>query len=146
MAINKVTLTLHEIFTRVANEKTREAKVKVLKQHNELFVRDVLKGSFDDAIEFILPSGAPPYEPCSSYNAPSHLRRQSKQFRYFAKGGPGEQMNVAKVERMFISLLEAIDPFDAKIVIAMKDKKLAGMYKGLTKKAVQEAFPNLISK
>jgi len=47
---------------------------------------------------------------------------------------------------MFIKLLESVHKEDAKIVIAMKDKKLQGMYKGLTKKAVQEAFPTLISK
>jgi hypothetical protein len=51
-----------------------------------------------------------------------------------------------KVESMFIKVLEAIHPKDAEVVIAMKDKKFNGKYKGLTKKLVSDAFPGLISK
>jgi hypothetical protein len=47
---------------------------------------------------------------------------------------------------MFIKLLEAIHPNDAKVIIRMKDKDLQGMYKGVTKKLVEEAFPGLIRK
>jgi hypothetical protein len=42
---------------------------------------------------------------------------------------------------MFIQLLEAIHPEDAKIVLQMKDKK---PFKGVSAAIVREAFPNLI--
>jgi hypothetical protein len=45
---------------------------------------------------------------------------------------------------MFIKILEGIHPDDAALVIKMKDKELEGVYKGITKKLVQEAFPGLI--
>ena len=70
----------------------------------------------------------------------------SKHFRYFAVGGPGERLHKSRVEQMLIRMLESIHPDDAKLVIAVKDKKLAGMYNRITKKLVQEAFPTLISK
>jgi hypothetical protein len=43
-------------------------------------------------------------------------------------------------------MLEVIHPRDAELVVAVKDKKLTGKYRGLTKKLVQETFPTLIVK
>jgi len=137
---------MFEIFEEVGKAPTRKEKVDVLQQNNSLALRDVLKGAFDDSIEFILPEGEPPFKgddaPVGHNRSSLHL--MSKRFRYFAKGGPGERLNPAKRERMFIELLESINENDAQIVIWMKEKKLSGKYKGLTKKLVQEAFPKLI--
>ena len=147
MPVNKLKgLTLHEIFTKVAEAKTREDKIDVLRTYNELFVRDVLKGAYDDTIQFTIPKGTPPYKPAPERNPPTHIRRTTKQFKYFVVGGPGEQLPKLKVETMFIRAIEAVHPHDAKIIIAMKDKELAGMYKGLTKKLASDAFPGLIAK
>ena len=145
MAVNKIkNLTIHEILTRVGTRKTKEERIEVLKEYNCLALRDILKGGFDDEIQFLLPKGEPPYEPAPERNPPTTLHKMSKKFRYFAVGGPGERLPKARVEKMFIQVLEAIDPRDAKLVIAMKDKNLD--YRGLNKKLVSEAFPGLISK
>ena len=145
MAVNKIkNLTIHEILTRVGTRKTKEERIEVLKEYNCLALRDILKGGFDDEIQFLLPEGEPPYEPAPERNPPTTLHKMSKKFRYFAVGGPGERLPKARVEKMFIQVLEAIDPRDAKLVIAMKDKNLD--YRGLNKKLVSEAFPGLISK
>ena len=145
MAVNKIkNLTIHEILTRVGTRKTKEERIAVLKEYNCLALRDILKGGFDDEIQFLLPEGEPPYEPAPERNPPSTLHKMSKKFRYFAVGGPGERLPKARVEKMFIQVLEAIDPRDAQLVIAMKDKNLD--YRGLNKKLVSETFPGLISK
>jgi len=147
MAVNKLkNLTMHEILTRVSTRQTKEERIEVLKEYNCLALRDILKGGFDDEIQFLLPPGAPPYEPAAERNPPSTLHKMSKKFRYFAAGGPGERLQRARVESMFIQVLEAIPPKDAELVIAMKDKELAGRYRGLNKKLVSETFPGLISK
>ena len=70
----------------------------------------------------------------------------SKNFRYFAVGGPGERLQKARVEQMLIRMLEVIHPKDAELVIALKDKQLASRYRGLSKKLVEETFPTLIAK
>lgn len=136
--------TLHEIFTLVGEAKTREEKIEILRLYNDLYVRDVLKGAYDDNIIFILPKGEPPYKPAPERNPPTHLKRMTKQFKYFVKNGPGERLPKFKIESMFIRILEAVHPDDAKIVCMMKDKDLAGKYKGLTKKLAADAFPGLI--
>jgi hypothetical protein len=147
MAVNKIrNLTIHEMLKKVVSQTAKADKVKMLKEYNCLALRDILKGSYDDEIQFLMPEGEPPYEPASDRNPPSSLHKMSKRFKYFAVGGPGERINKARVENMFIEVLEGIHPDDAKLVIAMKDKKVKSLYKGLTKNVVMEAFPKLISK
>jgi len=150
MAVNKISdLTVFEMLKNVSAKRSKEEKLNLLREYNSLALRDVLKGAFDDSIIFILPEGEPPYKPVDpKQGVPSRLGRLSKQFRYFASGGPGERMPMAKVEQMFIRLLESIHPDDAKVVLAMKEKKLHEMFPKttLTKKLVSDAYPGLISK
>ena len=49
-----------------------------------------------------------------------------------------------KREKMWLAVLETVLPEDAKLFDMMKDKKLMGAYKGVTKKLVQDTWPNLI--
>jgi len=145
MAINKLrNANIHEILTRAGDAPTRVEKIEVLREYNSLALRDVLKGAYDDSIQFIVPKGVPLYTPSRIESIPSNLRKQSGKFRFFVKGGPGEQLPKVKVEQMFVKILEVIHPDDAVVIIKMKDKELEGFYKGITKKLVTEAFPGLI--
>ena len=47
---------------------------------------------------------------------------------------------------MFIDMLYRIEEKEADLICLMKDKELEGVYKGLNKKLVSEAFPGLIFK
>jgi hypothetical protein len=42
---------------------------------------------------------------------------------------------------MFIEVLQSVDPEDAKLLLAIKEKKLP--YKGLNSKLVQKAYPGI---
>lgn len=140
-------LLVSEILDLVANAPGRKEKFDLLRKYNSLELRDILKGAFDDTIEFILPKGVPPIdeEEKRKYDK-THLIQETKKFRYFVKGGPGEQVNPLRREKMFIDILYRIDSKEIDLVCKMKDKELEGVYKGLTKKLVQEAFPGLIIK
>ena len=43
---------------------------------------------------------------------------------------------------MFVDLLERLDPNDAKLILAVKDRKLS--YKGLSYKLVRDTWPDLL--
>lgn len=145
MSVNKVTgMRVDEIFDLVDKAKSRKDKIEVLKKYNNRAIRDVLKGAFDSSIEFNLPEGAPPYTPGSEISYPSSLMKQTKKFHYFVRKAD-TRVAQAKVEMIFIKILESIHPKEAEILVLMKDKNLDGKYKGLTKKLVQDVFPGLIS-
>ena len=143
-------LMIHEILEKAAEASSKEEKIKILQENNHLALRDILRGGMDNTIEFIIPEGKPPHGDPEKYGyTKTSLYNKTKQFRYFVKGGAGEQMLPAKRERLFIDILESVHPKEGELVIMMKDKKLiksnnSAHYSGITKKLVQEAFPGLI--
>lgn len=138
-------LLISEIFEEAAKKKTREEKIAWLKSQSSLPLRDIIKGGFDESIQFNIPAGAPPYKKDDAPvgHQPSSLHAQTRKFKYFVKGGLGDRINPARRELMFINILESVHPDEAELVIAMKDKKLKGRYKGITKALCAEAFPSL---
>jgi hypothetical protein len=138
--INKDVFEILEEFSKAKNKSER--REVLLKYQNVTALKDVLRGTFDETIVFLLPEGTPPYTPNRPESVPSTLRKQHKQFGNFVKGGNGERLAPYKRENLFIRMLESIHPKDAEIVLSMVAKKSPVKY--LTKNLVQEVFPNLI--
>lgn len=134
-----------EIFEEFEKQPNKSKRKEVLlKYQNVAALKDVLRGTFDDSLQFLLPEGKPPYTPNRPESTPSTLLNKHRDFGYFVKGGPGTDMPAYRREMQFIRLLESIHPTDAEIVLSMVAKQ--SPVKHLTKKLVQEAFPNLIKK
>ena len=138
-----ITKEIYEIIKEFGDQKTKATRKEVLLKYKDVpAFTDVLRGTFDDSLQFTLPEGTPPYTPNKDESVPSSLLKKNREFGYFVKGGPGDRLPKYKVESMFIRLLESVHAEDAKIVLSMVAKK--SPVKNLTKKLVQEAFPNLI--
>lgn len=137
-------LLVYEILEKVSKTKTRADKIDVLKQNDSWALRDVLRGSFDESIQWNLPGGTPPYEPAKEESVPSNLLKRNRDFVHFVKGGTGDSMPAVKRESIFIRLIESIHPRDAEVLIDMINKKSPA--KTVTRKLVEEAFPGLIRK
>ena len=134
-----------EIIDKVSQAKTKKERVEILKANACMPLKDLLRGTFDDSIQWNLPTGAPPFTPNKPESAPSTLHRHHRNFKYFVKGlRESENLNKIKREQKFIEMLEAVHPRDAELLIMMINKKQP--VKGLTKKLVQEVFPELILK
>jgi hypothetical protein len=130
-----------EEFEKATNKAKR--KEVLLKYSDVNALLDILRGTFDDALEFNLPKGRPPYTPNLPESVPSSLHKKHRDFGYFVKGAVADSMPAWKRERKFIEMLESIHPSDAELVLSMVEKK--SPVKFLTKKLVQEAFPKLIT-
>lgn len=132
-----------EVIEAAKAAKTKKEKLEVLKKNDSWALRDVLRGTLDPRIQWNIPTGEAPYEPCQEHNAPSNLLKRNTQFKYFVKGHP-ETNNMVQYKResIFIGLLESIHPKDAELVVSMINKKPFGG--GITPKLVNEAFPNLV--
>ena len=138
---------ISEILESAAMLDSQEGRRQHLKDNYSVALITVLKGGFDDSVQWSLPDGEPPYRKDDAPKGfePNSLHRLSSKFgKYFLKGGHGERLTAAKRESMFIEVLESLHPLEAELVLAMKDKKLTGRYKGVTLKLVQDTFPDLI--
>jgi uncharacterized protein (DUF2249 family) len=134
-------LLFSEILDKVHKAKTKEAKVKILKDHDNQSLRMVIKSSFDPKIEWVLPVGDVPFKPNDAPAGTEHTRlaSEAKKLYHYIKGGDNDTPQYKK-ELMFIQLLEGLHETEAQLVINAKDKKLHQIYKGLSKEVVKEAF------
>jgi len=137
-------LELFEILAAVEKAETTEDKIKILRNNRYASLTDYLRCVFDETIAFNLPEGKPPYTPNREESYPSSWHKQNTKLQYLVKSKASDQLIPLRRETMFIGILEAVHPRDAEILIEMINKK--STTKGLTKKLVKEAFPNLIVK
>jgi hypothetical protein len=130
-----------EFLEKVSKLKKREEKIEALKFNDSFQIRTILQGAFDPRIKWALPEGTPPYNPSTLVDQENVLINGCRKLIYFVEGGaPG--LKQLKRETMFIELLETVAPADAKLLCAIKDKKMP--YKGITVDIVREAFPDLL--
>ena len=136
-----MTLLVYEVIDKATKARKKEQKVEILQQNESWALKDVLRGTYDTTVRWNLPAGEPPYKPNDGYNAPSNLLKRNTDFRYFIQGGDGDKLPAYKRENIFIGLIEAIHPQDAKLVISMINKEKLG---GVTRNVVEEAYPGLL--
>ena len=136
-------LQVYEILEKAAKKRAKKDKIAALQEHNIMPVRDVLQGSFDDRIQWNLPTGPVPYTPNQEGRVPATLLKEHLKFKYFVKGlVESNRLPAVKREKMFIDICESVHPRDAEVIVTMINKKPP--MKGITKTLVKEAFPDLI--
>lgn len=133
---------ISEILQRVSSAKTKEEKIKILKNYDSPALRTVLIWNFDSKVESALPPGEVPYTPNDAPIGTEHSRliHEWKKFNHFVKGV--SDLPGLKRETMFIQLLESLHNSEAEVLCLLKDKQLHKKYR-LTKAVVQEAFPEI---
>ena len=134
-----------EILTAASKLKTKKDKIELLQKYGQRAdFMYILRGAYAKNIEWLVPDGDLP--PGTSFNqAPSidtaddRLIRAYRQFQYLVKGGP--DMKQSKREDIYLNMIRSLHIDEAKLLMSIVSKKLP--YKGITKKLVAEAFPNV---
>ena len=132
---------VYEVLEEARKKRAKADKIKVLKENETWALKDILRGSTDTTVNFNLPVGAPPYTPSPPESTPTNLVNKNKEFRWFVKGGPGDNLKKFDREKRYIQLLEGIHPEDAKLVIMMVSKEKPD---GISRPVIDEAFPGLL--
>ena len=134
-------LTVHEIFTQINNAKDKPKKIEILKKNDTPQMRQLLKAAFDPKIKWDLPKGIPPYIKNEAPAGTEHtnLLSETRKLFHFIEGGNNTITKIKK-ETMFVQLLEGLQEKDAEVLVAVKEKNLNLVYKGLTASMVKEAF------
>ena len=132
---------MSEIATKVNNAKDKPRKLKVLKDHDSVPLRQVLKGAFHPDIKWLLPKGDVPYTPNDAPLGTDHtiLSQEAKRLYLFIEGGDNS-LSQNKREMTFVQMLEGLSAEEAEFLIAVVNKKVNNKYKGFTANLVKEAF------
>ena len=120
----------------------KEEKIAILRKYDSTVLRNILKMCYDANLEWMLPEGSPPYKPNPFVDQQGILYTELRKTYLFCKGGGRAALSHPNREFLYVHFLEHIDPEDAKLMIAVKDKQMP--YKGITKKLVNECWPGLI--
>lgn len=129
-----------EILNKVSKLKKEQEKIDELRRNQCPALLTVLQGAFDDRIKWQLPEGVPPYRPNPAPETHNVLHSEIRKMYLFVEGGNPNLKQVRR-EALFIEMLESVHHEDAKIILAIKEKKTPA--KGLTKDIVNKAFPGL---
>jgi len=139
-----VRASIAEIVQWASEAKTTKEKIAVLHKWDNPALRMVLKFTYDTkTINFLIPDTPPPWKK-NQYEdeAKSMLYGEARRLKIFVKGGGYDNLDQVKREQLFISLLEDVDNDDAELLCKMIAQK---PLKGLSKKVIEEAFPELIA-
>lgn len=145
-ALNNSTsrLLLSEVLRKVSNAKTKNEKIKLLRDYSTVALRQILIINFDDSLVSMLPEGDVPYTPNDAPVGTEHTRLESEYkglYRFF-KGG-ADKLPALKRESMFVQLLEGLSAEEAELLCLVKDGRLSEKYKRITKSVVSEAYPQI---
>ena len=138
---------ISEILSEANKADTEEKRVQILKNNENDTLKILLKLAHDPNVKWLLPDGAPPYKSTDAANdVQGRLYTELRRFYLFVEGGnpPPPAMPNSKREKLFIELLESIDPDDSRTLVAVKDKNLTSLYTNVTPKIINKAFPNLV--
>ena len=144
-------LSLHEKFEKIGKEKSIKKKQQLLKEYDTPGLRSILRSTYDDTIQWIVPDSRPPVEP---NDAPDfdlggvNLENEGlKLGRFVLVNGqvPQQGLGLKKVKReqLFIQLLESLHSSESELLLNMVKGRLP--YKGLTVGLVNDTFPGLIT-
>ena len=133
------TLAIAEILDLVKEAKDVQTKVSLLRQYDSETLRYILELAFHPNVGWWLPEGAPPYKPCEVLDTEGRLYQEARTLPLYLYGNRPD-LKQHQRENLFIGLLESLHPKDANLLIAVKDKKVAG----LNVATINEAFPGLI--
>ncbi|AGH56663.1 hypothetical protein CPUG_00173 [Cyanophage Syn10] len=137
-------LLLSEVLRKVSNAKTKNEKIKLLRDYSSVALRQILIINFDDSLVSMLPEGDVPYTPNDAPVGTEHTRLESEYkglYRFF-KGG-ADKLPSLKRESMFVQLLEGLSAEEAELLCLVKDGRLSEKYKRITKSVVSEAYPQI---
>jgi hypothetical protein len=135
---------ISEIFDDYEKAETDEDRINVLHRNDCFALRQVLKGTFDPNVEFVI-ERVPYYKPSDAPAGLGYTTINTEMHRayLFQKDHPKANANLSpeRREKILIQMLEAMEAREAEIFMNMLLKKQ--VIKGLNAKIVKEAYPDL---
>lgn len=94
----------------------------------------IFENAFIPENKFLLPEGTPPFKEDGAPlgMSPANLYQELRRLYIFRR----DDLTDSRRQALFINLLEALHPSEAKLIIAIKDQTLTELYPNITKELV----------
>ncbi len=130
-------MEIHEVFTDLGRKNDGESRAKVLLDNDSLALRTLMRLNFDKTIKLNL-SDEIEYKPAPRHEVYTTINSQTKNYARLVDINRTRE----RADNMFKSILESLDPREAKILYAAKNKNLK--MRGLSKKLAIEVWGDRI--
>ena len=134
-------LGIAEVLKMVSEAKTNDKKIELLRKHDCVPIRVVLKCALDPEIEWLLPKGKVPYTPCELPDLEGVLYSDIRKLLIFTRSGEYDNLARNRREMLFIEFMEGLAPLDAMLIEQVKDKTLPW---DISPQIISEAYPGLL--
>lgn len=135
---------LAEILKAANDQETKAARIQYLKDNSSAALKKVLGFAYDPVIEWRLPETSPPYTPQpKEADLQNVLIAEIRKLNVFVNHNDYLNIKPLARERQYIQLLESVDPDDAQLLIAIKNRTMPSFAANITKAVVAEAFPGI---
>ena len=145
MNIKPRDMDIFEIFDKLDTITDRGNKIEYLRDKffDHIPLHRIVKMNYCNTIESMLPAGEPPFNKGETDGpTPSSLWNYIRQFPVIVKSAQSMKMKASQIERIFIEMLESIEPKEAEMVCLAKDRQLESRW-ALDIDMFKEAFPQL---
>jgi hypothetical protein len=130
-------MEIHEVFTDLGRKNDRESRARVLLDNDSLALRTLMRLNFDKTIKLNL-SDKIEYKPAPRHEIYTTIKKETKNYARLVDINRTRE----RADNIFKSILESLDPREAKILNAAKNKNLK--MRGLSRKIAIEVWGNRI--
>ena len=130
-------MEIHEVFTDLGRKNDRESRARVLLDNDSLALRTLMRLNFDKTIKLNL-SKEIEYKPAPRHEIYTTINKETKNYARLVDINRTRE----RADNIFKSILESLDPREAKILNAAKNKKL--FVRGLSRKLAVKVWGNRI--
>jgi len=130
-------MEIHEVFTDLGRKNDGESRAKVLLDNDSLALRTLMRLNFDKTIKLNL-SDKIEYKPAPRHEIYTTINKETKNYARLVDINRTRE----RADNIFKSILESLDPREAKILNAAKNKKL--FVRGLSRKLAVKVWGNRI--
>ena len=138
-------MDVYEIFNELANIKDRSNKIEWLRDkfYDHTPLHRIVKMNYCNTIISMLPEGEPPFNKGATDGpTPASLWSYLKMFPVIVRSAQSVKMKASQIERVFIEMLEAVEPKEAETVCLAKDRQLESRW-DIDVDMFKQAFPQL---
>ena len=75
-----MTKPVWETLELMNKQRSKEDKIRVLKENETWALKDIIRGSIDTTVKWNLPAGDPPYTAAPEESHPAHLQKENQKF------------------------------------------------------------------
>ena len=134
---------------QLVNQASPDEQRALLIKHNTPLLQELLRLTFDPAVEFDLPAGNPPFKTNRDIDwslSDSNLYNEARRLYLVVKNHPRRPAGLKRIqmENIWVQILEGVHCTEADLLCSIKNRSFDALYPRVTEDLVRSVWPELL--